>query len=183
MDSHQKKLSPSELFTGFCRIGLSGFGGVLPWARRTIVEKEKWLSPEEFSAMLGICQIAPGPNIMNLAVCVGSKFAGVRGAVAAVTGLMFTPIIIVVLLGMLYENFSFMPAVQGLLRGISAVGVGLIASTGLKMLRTEFQYPPMLMAVALTMIIAIYFHLALGWVVLITAPFALLIAWRKTKHD
>jgi len=84
---------------------------------------------------------------------------------------------------MLYESYSFMPAVQGLLRGISAVGVGLIASTGLKMLRTEFRYPPMLMAVALTMIIAIYFHLALGWVVLITAPFALLIAWRKTQHD
>jgi chromate transporter len=181
--SNCKKLSPIELFKGFCKIGLSGFGGVLPWARRTIVEQEKWLSSEEFSAMLGICQIVPGPNIMNLAVCVGSKFAGVRGAIAAVVGLMFAPIFIVILLGMLYAAYSHMPMVQGLLRGISAVGVGLIASTGLKMLRTELRYPPMLLVVILTMIVAIHFQLGLGWVVLITAPLALFLAWRKTSND
>lgn len=111
---------------------MSGFGGVLPWARRTIVEQEKWLSSEEFNAMLGICQIVPGPNIVNLAVCVGSRFAGVRGALAATIGLMLGPVAIVILLGMLYEHFSYMPIVQGMLRGVSAVGVGLIASTGLK---------------------------------------------------
>jgi len=74
-----KTLTPLQLFIGFSRIGLSGFGGVLPWARRTIVEEEQWLNSEEFSAMLGICQIVPGPNVTNLAVCVGSRFCGVTG--------------------------------------------------------------------------------------------------------
>lgn len=174
-----KTLTPKQLFIGFSKIGMSGFGGVLPWARRTIVEQEKWLSPEEFSAMLGICQIVPGPNIMNLGVCVGSRFAGVPGAFAAVLGLLLGPVTIVILLGVLYEHYSYMPIVQGLLRGISAVGVGLIASTGFKMLRTELNYPPMLSVIFLTILAATYFHWGLGWVVLLSTPLALFLAWKK----
>jgi len=172
-------LTPKQLFIGFSKIGLSGFGGVLPWARRTIVEQEKWLSSEEFSAILGICQIVPGPNVVNLAVCVGSRFAGARGAVAAVLGLTLGPIAVVLLLAMLYQHYSHLDTVKGLLRGISAVGVGLIASTGLKMLRDEFRFPLMLIIVAITVCAATYFHLGLGWIVLIVLPLALYLARKK----
>jgi len=160
---------------------MSGFGGVLPWARRTIVEQEKWLTAEEFSAMLGICQIVPGPNIVNLGVCVGSRFAGVPGAFAAVLGLMLGPVALLLVIAVLYEHYSYMPIVQGMLRGVSAVGVGLIASTGFKMLRTELKYPPMLAVIFLVLIAAIYFHLGLGWVVLLASPLAILLAWKKVK--
>ena len=158
---------------------MSGFGGVLPWARRTIVEREKWLSSDEFNAMLGICQIVPGPNVVNLAVCVGSRFGGARGAVAAVLGLTLGPIAIVMLLATLYEHYSHLDTVQGILRGISAVGVGLIASTGFKMLRDEFQYPAMLLVVLITILAATYFHLGLGWVVLTASPLAIFLARKK----
>jgi len=107
-----KTLTPRQLFIGFSKIGLSGFGGVLPWARRTIVEQEKWLTSEEFNAMLGISQIVPGPNIVNLSICVGSRFAGVSGAFAAALGLMLGPSVIVILLGLLYEHYSSLTAVQ-----------------------------------------------------------------------
>ena len=177
-----KTLTPSQLFFGFSKIGMSGFGGVLPWARRTIVEEEQWLSSEEFSAMLGICQIVPGPNIINLAVCVGSRFAGVRGAISATLGLMLGPVVIVILLGVLYEHFSYMAVVQGMLRGVSAVGFGLIASTGFKMMRSEFDFPPMLIVIIFTVLAASYFHLGLGWVVLIASPLALYLAWKKAKQ-
>jgi len=160
---------------------MSGFGGVLPWARRTIVEQEKWLTAEEFSAMLGICQIVPGPNIVNLGVCVGSRFAGVPGAFAAVLGLMLGPVALLLVIAVLYEHYSYMSIVQGMLRGVSAVGVGLIASTGFKMLRTELKYPPMLAVIFLVLIAAIYFHLGLGWVVLLASPLAILLAWKKVK--
>ena len=160
---------------------MSGFGGVLPWARRTIVEQEKWLTAEEFSAMLGICQIVPGPNIVNLGVCVGSRFAGVPGAFAAVLGLMLGPVALLLVIAVLYEHYSYMPIVQGMLRGVSAVGVGLIASTGFKMLRTELKYPPMLAVIILVLVAAIYFHLGLGWVVLMASPLAILLAWKKVK--
>ncbi|AWW49296.1 chromate transporter [Polynucleobacter paneuropaeus] len=177
-----KTLTPLQLFIGFSRIGLSGFGGVLPWARRTIVEQEKWLTSEEFSAMLGICQIVPGPNVTNLAVCVGSRFCGVRGAIASVLGLSLGPICIVILLALLYDHFSYLESVSGILRGISAVGVGLIASTGLKMLKDEFHYPPSLLVVVVVIIAASYFHLGLAWVVLIASPVALFLAWHKAKR-
>ena len=175
----QKTLTPKQLFIGFSKIGMSGFGGVLPWARRTLVEREKILTSEEFSAILGICQIVPGPNVVNLAVCVGSRFGGARGAVAAVLGLTLGPIAIVMLLATLYEHYSHIDTVQGILRGISAVGVGLIASTGFKMLRDEFQYPAMLLVVLITILAATYFHLGLGWVVLTASPLAIFLARKK----
>ena len=176
-----KTLTPSQLFIAFSKIGISGFGGVLPWARRTIVEQEKWLSSEEFSAMLGICQVVPGPNIVNLAICIGTRFSGIPGAISAALGLLMAPSAIVILLGMLYEHYSYLPIVQGMLRGVSAVGIGLIAGTGFKMMRSEFSYPPMLVVVVLTIVSAGFFHLGLGWVVLIASPFALYLAWRKAN--
>ena len=175
------KLSTSELFIGFTKISLSGFGGVLPWARRTIVEQKQWITAAEFNAILGICQLVPGPNIVNLAVCVGSRFGGAKGALAAVMGLLLAPIGVVLLLAMLYDHFSYLEAVQGMLHGISAVGVGLIAATGFKMLREELCYPPMLLVVVVTLFIATWLRLPLGWVVLIASPLALFIAWHKTK--
>jgi chromate transporter len=175
------KLTPLQLFICFSKIGLSGFGGVLPWARRTLVEQDKILTSEEFSAILGICQIVPGPNIVNLAVCVGSRFGGARGAFAAVMGLTLGPICVVMLLALLYAHYSYMESVKGILRGISAVGVGLIASTGFKMLRDEFQFPAMFLVVVITIIAASYFHLGLGWVVLISSPLALFLAQKKAR--
>lgn len=172
-------LTPIQLFVSFSKIGISGFGGVLPWARRTLVEQDKILRSEEFSAILGICQIVPGPNVVNLAVCVGARFCGARGAFAAVLGLTLGPICIVMLLALLYAHYSYLESVKGMLRGISAVGVGLIASTGFKMLRDEFQFPAMLLVVVLTVLTASYFHLGLGWVVLIASPLALYLAHKK----
>lgn len=161
---------------------MSGFGGVLPWARRTLVERDKILTSEEFSAILGICQIVPGPNIVNLAVCVGSRFGGARGAAASVLGLTLGPISLVMLLAVLYDHYSYLDSVKGLLRGISAVGVGLIASTGFKMLRDEFRYPAMLLVVLVTILAASYFHLGLGMVVLVASPLAIFLAWKKASR-
>jgi chromate transporter len=178
-----RQLTPLQLFISFSKIGMSGFGGVLPWARRTLVERDKILTSEEFSAILGICQIVPGPNIVNLAVCVGSRFRGARGALAAVLGLTIGPVLLVLLLAVLYDHYSYLDSVKGILRGISAVGVGLIASTGFKMLRDEFQYPAMLIVVVITIVAATYFHLGLGWVVLVASPFALFLAWKKASRE
>ena len=176
-----KTLTPSQLFVSFSKIGMSGFGGVLPWARRTLVERDKVLSSEEFSAILGICQIVPGPNIVNLAVCIGSRFAGARGAFAAVLGLTLGPICIVMLLAILYTHYSYIESIQGVHRGISAVGVGLIASTGIKMLRDELRFPAMLLVVLVTVIAASYYQLGLGWVVLIASPLAWFLAQKKAR--
>jgi chromate transporter len=150
----QRTVGLGELFLGFCLIGLSGFGGVVPWARRYIVERFRWLEPEEFAALLGLGQVMPGPNVMNLSVCVGMKLQGWRGAVVAPLGMLLAPMLIVLLLGLAYLHYGDLPVVHAMLRGIIAVGAGLIIATGLKMLYV-YKRRPLALAIALAIIIAV----------------------------
>lgn len=133
-DSATKDIpTPAALFRGFSRAGLSGFGGVLPWARRLLVETEAWLTAEEFNVLLGLCQFLPGPNVVNLAVAVGVRFCGWRGAVAGALGLMLGPFFVALVLGVLYGLYGELPAVQSMLHGITLVGAGLIIAMGIRM--------------------------------------------------
>jgi chromate transporter len=112
---------------------MHAFGGVLPWARRELVEKRAWLKSEEFIELLGLCQFLPGPNISNLSIAVGSHFRGARGAVAAFLGLYTVPIVIALVLAQLYAVYGEVPSVQGALNGIASVAAGLILTMALKM--------------------------------------------------
>ncbi|AXS80743.1 chromate transporter [Dechloromonas sp. HYN0024] len=114
------------LFLGFSSVGLSGFGGVLPFARRMLVDERQWMTAEQFNAQLGLCQFLPGPNVINLAVVVGKRYCGLPGAIVAPVGLLAGPFIIVLLLALLYDHFGSLVAVQSMLRGIAAVGCGLL---------------------------------------------------------
>ena len=125
--------TPAALFFGFSRVGLSGFGGVLPWARRLLVDTEGWLTAEEFNVLLGLCQFLPGPNVINLAVAVGVRCCGWRGALAGALGLMLGPFLIALVLGLLYDRFGDLPTIQSMLHGVTLVGAGLIIATGLRM--------------------------------------------------
>lgn len=121
------------LFSGFSRIGLSGFGGVLPFARRLVVDVEKWLTAEEFNTLLGLCQFLPGPNVVNLAVVIGRRFRGAMGALVAPLGLLAGPVAIVLVLGWLYDHYGSLPQAQGLLKGIGIVGAGLLIAMSIRM--------------------------------------------------
>lgn len=141
-----------QLFTGFSSVGLSGFGGVLPFARRMLVDQRQWLSASEFNELLGLCQFLPGPNVVNLAVCVGARHHGFRGALAAVGGLLGGPVLIVLGLALLYDHFGELPQIQGALRGIAAVGAGLLIATGLRMgkaIRQPALFLPFALAILL----------------------------------
>jgi len=121
------------LFLGFSAVGLSGFGGVLPFARRMLVEQRRWMTAEEFNAQLGLCQFLPGPNVINLAVVVGKRYQGVAGAIVAPLGLLLFPLLIVLLLGLAYDTWGNLPLAQGMLRGVAAVGVGLLFAMAWRM--------------------------------------------------
>lgn len=123
----------SELFWGFAKVGLSGFGGVLPFVRRLLVDERRWLSAAEFNSLLGLCQFLPGPNVVNLSVCLGARFHGARGAVVATFGLVGPPFLIVLGLALIYQQWGRLPLAQDILRGIAAVGAGLLFATALKM--------------------------------------------------
>ena len=121
------------LFLGFSSVGLSGFGGVLPFARRMLVEEKRWMTAEEFNAQLGLCQFLPGPNVVNLAVVVGKRYQGPLGAIVAPVGLLAGPLVIVLLLALLYDAYGSLPLAQSMLRGIAAVGCGLLFAMAWRM--------------------------------------------------
>ena len=131
-DQH-KRPDLRALFFGFSSVGLSGFGGVLPFARRMLVEERQWMTAEEFNAQLGLCQFLPGPNVINLAVVVGKRYQGALGALVAPVGLLAGPLAIVLLLALLYDAYGSLPLAQGMLRGIAAVGCGLLFATAWRM--------------------------------------------------
>jgi chromate transporter len=136
-----------ELFAGFFVIGMCGFGGVLPWARRMIVEQRRWLTQAEFTDMLGLCQFLPGGNIMNLTVALGARFHGVAGAVAALVGLMAAPVAIVIGLGAVYDVYADVAAVRRAFVALSAAAAALVVATAWK-IASPLRGRPLAMAVA-----------------------------------
>jgi chromate transporter len=128
-----RRVSRTELFLGFLKIGVLGFGGIAPWARHVIVEERGWLSEKEFASVLGIGQILPGPNTMNAAVIIGDRFQGPVGALLCLAGQMALPLVIVTSLGVAYERFASIHEVKAGLVGAAAGAAGLVLGTALKM--------------------------------------------------
>lgn len=124
-----------QLFVGFLLLGITAFGGVLPLARRMVVEKHRWLTPQEFTDLLGLCQFLPGGNIINVSVAIGMKFRGVAGAFAALMGLIAAPTVVVILLGMVYDRYSGDPHLQHLFAGLAAAAAGLLVAMAVKVAR------------------------------------------------
>lgn len=175
--------SCGELFRVFQRLALQGFGGVLPVAHRELVERERWLRPDEFVELLALSQVLPGPNVVNLALIFGDRHFGWRGALAGLAGLMTLPLLIVLLLAALYRQFSALPAVQGALRGMGAVAAGLIVGTAIKLLPTlkaSPLRPPLGLAIAAATFVAIGgLHWPLVWAVLGIGGVAVALAWLR----
>jgi chromate transporter len=125
--------SPGDLFFSFTVLALQGFGGVLAVAQRELVERKRWMTNEEFVEEWSVAQIMPGPNIINLSIMIGSRYFGLRGAVAAVLGMLTAPMLVVLLIALLYARFADHAGVAGALRGMGAVAAGLIIAVGLKL--------------------------------------------------
>lgn len=126
--------SLSDLFWSFNRLALQGFGGVLAVVQRELVEKKKWLTPQEFLEDWAVAQVLPGPNVINLALMIGDRYFGARGALVAVAGMLTFPMLVVLALAAVFASVADLPGVQGTLRGMGAVAAGLIVATGLKLI-------------------------------------------------
>ena len=150
-----------ELFLGFLKLGLMGFGGVLPLAHRMIVEENHWLSTAQFTDLLGVCQILPGGNIINMSVAIGMEFQGVKGAFSAILGLICAPTIIVLLIYQIYSHFQQLPAVEHAIQGLAAAAAGLLFSTGLKMLKPIAKSDLTISSIILTFVLMVVIKIPL----------------------
>jgi chromate transporter len=129
--------SCSQLFWGFTRIGVSAFGGVLPYAHHQLVTVRRWQTESEFTAMLAIGQLLPGPNIVNVAIMLGREMHGFRGAVSALFGILLIPFFLMVAIVAVYMHFNDITWVEKAFRGIGAAAAGLILGVGVKLGRAQ----------------------------------------------
>ena len=170
-----------DLFRGFLGIGMVGFGGVLPWARRMVVDQRQWLTAAEFLDLLALCQFLPGPNIVNVAVALGSRFRGIPGALAAVTGLMAAPMLIVVALGGVYARYSELPVVRHGFAGLAAAASGLVVA-----MACRIAWPIRTQALGIAVAAAAFAAIALARLplvptMLLLAPASILLHWRTRQ--
>ncbi|MES2196679.1 MAG: chromate transporter [Pseudomonadota bacterium] len=123
-----------ELFVAFAKMSLAGFGGVLVWARRSIVDQHRWMTADEFNETFALCHFLPGPNIVNLSVVFGSRFRGIPGGIAAFAGLVGPPVVIVTILAALYSRYGEIDALRRTLAGVSCAAVGLLLAVVARMM-------------------------------------------------
>lgn len=174
-----------DLFVSFTVLALQGFGGVLAVVQREMVERKKWLTAEEFLEDWAVAQIMPGPNVVNLSLMIGDRYFGLRGALAALAGMLCLPLVVVLCLALLYAQYGAHPGVAGALRGMAAVTAGMIAATGLKMasaLRTHPlpRWQTTLIALASTGFV-LWLRLPLAYTLLILGGLGFALTYRKLK--
>jgi chromate transporter len=173
--------SLADLFLAFLGVALMGFGGVMPWARRMLVEKRKWMDDREFAEALALAQFLPGGNIMNLAVAVGQRYRGAPGSLAAAAGLLLGPVVLVTTVAALFLRYGQNAPMKAALAGVAAGAAGLMLSMAAKLARPLVDggaLAPLAIAVAAFAAIAII-QLPLLPVVLVLAPLSVADAWRR----
>jgi chromate transporter len=181
-------IGPLALFLAFSRMALSGFGGVLPFAYRALVERLRWVSAAEFAELLALGQVLPGPTICNVSLMVGYRKGGLSGAVASLAGMLGIPMLIVLALGAAWQHYGEIPRVHSALSGMSSVAAGLIVATGIKMGLAVFgpaRGTPRFWTHALFAAIAFIGIGLLHWpmvaVVGVVAPISVLLAYREER--
>jgi chromate transporter len=183
-DGRALRVTPAALFLCFLEVGLSGFGGALPWVRRGLVEKRGWLTEQEFAEVLSLAQFLPGPNSANVAMYVGNQFAGWQGALAGFCGLMLAPSVIALSATALYGHFGEVGPLRAAIGGVSSAAAGLVIATGLKMARPLWPHPEAILFAVLGFLLVG----PLGWplvpVLLVLVPISITAAalaarWRR----
>ena len=168
-----------EVFVTFATISLCGFGGVLYWSRRMLVEQRKWMTPAEFNDAYALCQILPGPTIVNLSVVFGRSIRGLPGAAVALVGLIGPGMLIVTFFAFLYSVFGTIEALQRVFTGVAAAAAGLVISMTGKMAEPLLEEKNWLAyAVATLTFVAIgLLRWPIWWVLLVLIPLSVTVAW------
>lgn len=126
-----------KLFITFFQIGLLSFGGgyaAIPLVENQVVVQQAWMSLEEFADIITIDELTPGPIAINTATFVGTKMAGVGGAICATLGCLMPAFIITLVMAKLYYKYRNLELINGALTGLRSMAVALIGSTALTLL-------------------------------------------------
>jgi chromate transporter len=184
-ESTAQPASEKDLFVTFTALALQGFGGVIAVAQRVLCDRKRWLTREQFVELLAVAQVLPGPNVCNVALMVGDRFFGWRGAFAALAGMIAVPLVIVLAVTAVYAQYASNPMVAGALKGMGAIAAGLIAGTALRLLGALRANPMGVPAcagfLALTFAAVAILRWPLVWVLLGLGAVACLLAWKRLR--
>ena len=172
------------LFVAFAQMSLAGFGGVLVFARRAIVDRHRWMTADEFNETYALCHFLPGPNVVNLSVVFGSRFRGIPGSLAAFTGLLGPPVLIVTILAALYARYGEIDVLRRILAGVSCAAVGLLISAVFRMATPLFKRRDL---VGLALLAAVFIaiglaRLPLQAVLLVAIPLSIAITFAMRRR-
>ena len=145
----EEPVTLAALFVGFLKVSLLGFGGGLVWARRIVVDQKRWMDDRDFAEILTLCQLMPGPNIVGITLCSGSKLRGPLGAVSAVAGFILVPWTVGLAVGSLCLRYAHLPILQNILGGLSSAAAGLMIATGIRLLMLHRNHRTALLFAAL----------------------------------
>jgi len=168
-----------EMAWAYFMIGATGFGGAMPWLRRTLVEQRRWLTPDEFNDALAFSQFLPGPLAFNLIVVVGRRFHGARGILVSTVAIMVAPMFYSCAVGALYARFGDLPVVQDAMRGVAPVAAGLMLTFGIKTAAARSLRSTLAIVVAVTFVLVVWFRLGLFVVLLSVIPLSLILSARR----
>jgi chromate transporter len=174
-----------ELFVAFAKMSLAGFGGVLVWARRGIVDQHKWMTADEFNETFALCHFLPGPNIVNLTFVFGSRLRGLPGSIAAFSGLVGPPALIMVAMGMLYHRYGEIDSLRRILSGVACAAIGLMLAVVFRMMAPLLKRRDV---VGLLTLVAIFvaigvFRLPLAMVLLVAIPLSIAITYAMRRKE
>lgn len=174
---NERGITLGGLFRCFLVIGITGFGGVLPVVIHELVRKRGWLDISEFTEILSVCQVLPGPNIVNISILFGARVAGFPGAMVSVAGLLLLPVALVLTLGVVYAQFAENQAVEGAMRAVAAGAAGLLIAVTARLFWPHRRNPLVIGIGTLVLLAAAWLRVPLVWVVLGFGPVSLALTW------
>ncbi|AOK03765.1 chromate transporter [Burkholderia sp. AU28942] len=168
------------LFIAFAQIGLTSFGGGLS-ARmlRDFVHERRWLDEEAFLNGLALSQALPGVNVKNLAIWIGYRLAGWRGAMAGFTGIIAPPAVLIVLFGVAFSTLTRFPLTHIALAGAAAAAIGLSISMAITAVRRLPRRVLPFAVMTLTFVSVAVLHWPLVWTVLIGGALSVALEYRR----
>ncbi len=177
--------SRTDLFLSFTWLGLQGFGGVLAVVQREIVDRKQWMTLSEFAEEWALAQTIPGPNVVNLSVMFGGKHFGPTGALAAMSGLLLFPGLLMLAIVFTFQAFAHLPVVTSALHGMGVAAAGMVMAAGWRFMPTIRQHP-LGMPLALVMVVlsfsfAALMHWPLAAVIGVVGSTSCLLTWWKLQ--
>jgi len=154
------------MMLGFLEVGISAFGGALPWLRRVVVERRAWLDEREFTEVLTICQAIPGPNVVNCAVFLGTRWHGSLGGALAFVSLLAAPLCVVLALVTAHQALGDVPAVRHGVNGLAIAATAYLTAMTLRMARPFARNTRAWALCAVAVALSLGAEWSMGWVLL-----------------